>query len=85
MNIKENSLQENVTTDPNVLENQFVRWVTNKITGASQLKKVSGLILKISNILGLQTALDSKNQLPAKWVSATGQGCRKRRDRSVFY
>ncbi len=66
MNIKENNLQENVTTDPNVLENQFVRWVTNKITGASQLKKVSGLILKISNILGLQAALDSKiNSLPS--------------------
>ena len=66
MNIKENSLQENVTTDPNILENQFVRWVTNKITGASQLKKVSGLILKIGNILGLQAALDSKiNSLPS--------------------
>lgn len=66
MNIKENNLQENVTTDPNILENQFVRWVTNKITGASQLKKVSGLILKISNILGLQSALDSKiNSLPS--------------------
>ncbi len=66
MNIKENNLQENVTTDPNVLENQFVRWVTDKITGASQLKKVSGLILKISNILGLQTALDLKiNSLPS--------------------
>jgi hypothetical protein len=58
--IKENQIPQEVSTDPEVLKDMFVRFVTALGTGNSKNKKVSELILKIANIYGLQTALDSK-------------------------
>ena len=57
---KENQIGEEVSTDPDVLKDMFVRFVTAMGTGLSKNKKVSEFILKIANIYGLQTALDSK-------------------------
>jgi hypothetical protein len=58
--IKENLIPQETSTDPEVLKDMFVRFVTALGTGSSKNKKVSELILKIANIYGLQTALDSK-------------------------
>lgn len=58
--IKENQIPEELSTDPEVLKDMFVRFVTAKGTGLSKNKKLSELILKIANIYGLQAALDSK-------------------------
>ena len=58
--IKENQIPQEVSTDPDVLKDMFVRFVTAMGTGLSKNKKVSEFILKIANIYGLQTALDSK-------------------------
>ena len=58
--IKENQIPQEVSTDPDVLKDMFVRFVTAMGTGMSKNKKVSEFILKIANIYGLQTALDSK-------------------------
>lgn len=58
--IKENGLPQEASTDPEVLKDMFVRFVTALGTGSSKNKKLSELILKIANIYGLQTALDSK-------------------------
>lgn len=58
--IKENLIPQETSTDPEVLKDMFVRFVTALGTGSSKNKKLSELILKIANIYGLQTALDSK-------------------------
>ena len=58
--IKQNAIPQEVSIDPEVLKDMFVSMVTALGTGSSKNKKVSELILKIANIYGLQTALDSK-------------------------
>ena len=57
--VKENSLNEELSQTINM----FLRLVTDKLTGESKLIEIENLRLAIANITGLQTELDTKQEL----------------------
>lgn len=58
--VKENSLNEHITETAAQLATRFLRLVTDKITGDSELIEIADLFLQVSNTDGLQTLLDGK-------------------------